>query len=64
MEPQRESYSVGNPRVAHSMQAATMREAQVCCIVQGSKEKGAMVQDVWGCCSSAEVKEGALISSS
>ena len=39
----KESDSVGNPRIAHSMQAAAMREAQVFCTVLGGTEKCVMV---------------------
>ena len=40
-----------------------MREAQVFCVVLGGTERCAMVRDAWICCSSADVREGALVSS-
>ena len=58
----RESYNAGNPKTMQSMHAATMREAQVCCTVQGSTKKCATVRDAWRCYSSVEVREGALVS--
>ncbi len=58
----KESYSAGNPKTAQSIQVGAMQEAQECCTVQGSTEKGAMVRDAWRCCSSTEVRDGALVS--
>ena len=57
----RETDSVGNPKTMHIYHATTMREAQVFCTVLGGIERCAMVQDAWRCCSSIDVKEGALV---
>ena len=62
MEQQRE-LQCRNPKIVQSQQAATMREAQECCTSVGWHREVCNGARCMKCCSSSEVREGALVSS-